>query len=120
MGIMKEVRLAELLSAINDKETKIIDVRPIDAYNGWKLMTEARGGHIKGTKSLPAKWTNFMDWIEIVNSKGISHHHRIVVYGYDKTKTEKVADRFFNVGYNDVKVYNHFIDEWSSNPENHL
>ena len=78
MEFMKEVRLAELLSAIDDKKTKIIDVRPIDAYNGWKLMNEARGGHIKSAKSLPAKWANYIDWIEIVNSKGISTDHKIV------------------------------------------
>ena len=117
MEFMKEVRLAELLSAIDDKKTKIIDVRPIDAYNGWKLMNEARGGHIKSATSLPAKWANYIDWIEIVNSKGISTDHKIVVYGYNKSEAEKVADRFLSFGYNNVSIYSHFVDEWSNNPE---
>ncbi len=116
MEFMKEVRLAEILSAIDDKKTKIIDVRPIDAYNGWKLMNETRGGHIKGAKSLPAKWTNYMDWIEIVKSKEISTDDKIIVYGYNREETQKVARRFWNFGFTDVSVYYHFV-EWSVNPE---
>jgi len=111
---MDEIQLSELLSIVDNKNTKVIDVRSNDAYNGWRLRNEVRGGHIKEAKSLPAKWADYMDWIEIVNSKGLSHHHKIVIYGYNKTETEKVANRFLRFGYNDVKIYNHFIDEWSS------
>ena len=58
----------ELSDLLEDKNTIIIDIRPVDAYNGWRCENEKRGGHIKGAKSLPLKWTNYMDWIEIVRS----------------------------------------------------
>ena len=61
----------ELEKLIDNKDIKIIDIRPIDAYNGWKLGGENRKGHIKGAKTLPLKWTNYMDWIEVVRSKYI-------------------------------------------------
>jgi len=79
---MKEISGIELLGMIGEPEVRIIDVRPVDAYNGWMLQNESRGGHIKGAKSLPAKWTNYIDWIEIVRSKGILPEHTVVLYGY--------------------------------------
>jgi thiosulfate/3-mercaptopyruvate sulfurtransferase len=59
------------LKLLNDENVKIIDVRPVDAYSGWKCADKKRGGHIKGAKSLPSKWLNYMEWIEIVNGKEI-------------------------------------------------
>jgi thiosulfate/3-mercaptopyruvate sulfurtransferase len=117
MTKLVELSTNELVKLLENKNTKIIDVRPVDAYNGWKLENEARGGHIKGAKSLPVKWTNYMDWIEIISSKGILPDRKIVVYGYNKVESEKVTNRFLHVGYRDVNIYNHFIDEWSLNPE---
>lgn len=93
----------------------IIDIRPVDAYNGWILCGELRGGHIKGSKSLPARWAGYIDWIEIVRSKMILPEHEIVIYGYLKQETEKIARRFLNAGYQNINIYNHFTDEWSSN-----
>ena len=91
---------------------KIVDIRPIDAYNGWRLHNEKRGGHIKGAKSLPAKWTNYMDWIEIVDSKGLRHEDDLIIYGYTKDESEQVAKLFNRIGYDKVAVYNHFLSEW--------
>ena len=96
---------------------------PREAYNGWKLKNEARGGHIKGARSLPLKWTNYMDWIEIVRSKGIHPDQALVIYGYDFVESEKVAERFSRSGYENIRVYNQFLDEWCTNaalPMDHL
>jgi thiosulfate/3-mercaptopyruvate sulfurtransferase len=79
------------------------------------LQYESRCGHIKGAKSLPAKWFEYVDWIEIVRSKKILPQHKIVVYGYSSAESEKVAKAFLHAGYNDVSIYNQFITEWSSN-----
>lgn len=113
MAKILELTTVELAELLENKNTKIIDARPVDAYNGWKLENETRGGHIKGARSLPLKWTNYLDWIEIVNSKTILPKHKIVVYGYNKKDAEKVASHFLNAGFSDVNVYNHFINEWS-------
>jgi len=72
----KQLSTKELLSFIENKNGIIIDIRPVDAYNGWTLKNEKRGGHIKGAKSLPLKWTKYIDWIEIVRSKNILPDHQ--------------------------------------------
>ena len=106
------ISTAELKKQLSDPQTSIIDVRPIEAYNGWKISNESRGGHIKGARSLPLKWTNYIDWIEIVRSKGIFPDQLLIIYGYGSEESEKVAERFSRSGYDQVKVYKHFPDEW--------
>ena len=105
----------ELVDKIENPDVKLIDVRPIEAYNGWRLKNEIRGGHIKGARSLPFKWLNYIDWIEIVRVKEIMPRHSLIIYGYDKFETKKVANQFIRAGYDDVRIYHNFIDEWSAN-----
>ena len=112
-----ELSANELVKILENKDTKIIDARPVDAYNGWKLENEIRGGHIKGAKSLPVKWANHMDWIEVVRSKHILPEHKIVVYGYTPEQNQTVANLFVKAGYDNIFIYNHFIEEWAGNHE---
>jgi len=116
--MFKEITTKELIVLLPSQLVKIVDVRPVDAYNGWKLKGEARGGHIRGAKSLSAKWATYIDWIEIVRSKGILPEHEIIVYGYSKEEAEKIARRFAQGDYPKIKIYNHFLQEWS--PKNEL
>ncbi|MFO7923041.1 MAG: rhodanese-like domain-containing protein [Bacteroidales bacterium] len=111
---VKEISTEEFKKAIDNPAKKIIDVRPIDAYNGWQLNNEPRGGHISGARSLPFKWTDYIDWIEMVRLKQILPEHDIIVYGYNKDETDIVAERFIASGYGKVSVYYHFIDEWTA------
>ncbi len=111
-----EISTKELLDRIEDPELKIIDVRPVEAYNGWKLCREARGGHIKSARSLPLKWINYIDWLEIVRSKGLALKDELILYGYEKEETEKAARQFIKAGYKKVRVYNEYVNEWS--PDN--
>ena len=113
----KEVTTRELSILIEKPETRIIDVRPVDAYNGWPFQKEARGGHIKNARSLPVKWIKYLDWIEVVRSKQIQPEHHIIVYGYDDIYSVEVAMRLLRSGYNHVSVYNSFVKEWSGNTE---
>ncbi|MGB3345136.1 MAG: rhodanese-like domain-containing protein [Aequorivita sp.] len=118
-----QISTDELAALIGNENTKIIDVRPVDAYNGWKLAGEKRGGHIKGAKSLPVKWTNYMDWIEVVRHKQIVPENKIVIYAYSEEDSIKVAILFAKAGYLDVSIYNHFLKEWTANedlPMEHL
>ncbi len=107
----------ELLSQLDNSQICIVDVRPVDAYNGWRFQDELRGGHIKGARNVSAKWMKYIEWIEIVSSKGISPEHNLVLYGYDETQTVKVARQFMKAGYPNVRVYHRFADEWSTNEE---
>jgi len=114
---LREVSTGELLLLIEKQETRIIDVRSADAYNGWPLQNEPRGGHIKNARSLPVKWIKYIDWIEMVRHKQIFPGHHIIVYGTNDADAGKVAIRLLTSGYDHVSVYNRFVKEWSGNPE---
>ncbi len=115
--MIKEIFTNELLGILEENETKIIDVRTVDAYNGWKFQNEVRGGHIKNAKSLPAKWLKYIDWIEIVRHKNILKDDKIVIYGRTKQEALNVAGRFLRSGYEKVSIYNHFVDDWALNSQ---
>ncbi|MCF8224725.1 MAG: hypothetical protein K9J30_02475 [Bacteroidales bacterium] len=112
-----EISGSVLLHLVNDKTVTIIDIRSVEAYNGWKLQHEKRGGHIKNARSLPVKWTNYIDWIEVVRFKNILPEHKIIIYGYDKKDIDIVARRFLKSGFTDVNAYYGFRDEWTADPE---
>ncbi|MFO8022332.1 MAG: rhodanese-like domain-containing protein, partial [Perlabentimonas sp.] len=113
--MIKSISTKELASFISASDVYVIDTRPVDAYNGWQLEGEKRGGHIKGAKSLPLKWTKYMDWIEIVRSKGIAPNHKVIIYGYSENDSQLVAQQFVKAGYGDVAIYMGFVEEWSAN-----
>lgn len=112
---MSSISTEELEGKIGNLDFQIIDVRPIEVYNGWKFNNEKRGGHIKGARSVPFKWLNYIDWIEIVRAKGIMPSNSLVIYGSDKFETEKVANQFIKAGYKDVRVFHNYITEWNVN-----
>ncbi len=114
---IKQITTTELLNFRDNKNGIIIDIRPVEAYNGWRIQNESHGGHIKGAKSLPFSWSKYIDWIEIVRSKGILPDNQIVLYSYSSEESEKIAQLFIRAGYKDVSVYDHFVDEWIINPE---
>ena len=112
---IKQIDSEELLRKLEEPDVTIIDIRSPDAYNGWTERNEVRGGHIKGAKSLPFRWSKYIDWIEIVRSKKILPEYTLVIYGYDKTNIETVTKQFIKSGYPNVFVYYSFINEWSEN-----
>ena len=114
---MKEISTEELKRKIKDKLVKIIDIRPVEAYNGWCLMNESRGGHIPGAKSLPYKWSNYMDWIEMVRHKDIEPEHELIIYGYEKGQIIKMIEHFEKSGFKNVTGYFNFLTEWVKNGE---
>ncbi len=115
MTEFNQISTKEVEELLENENAKIIDVRPIDAYNGWKLQNEIRGGHVKGAKSLPIKWTNYHDWIEIVKTKNILPQNKIVIYGYTTEQSITVANQFLKNGYKDISIYSQFVNKWSSN-----
>jgi len=113
----KKISTTDLLRYSTDPGTTIIDVRPVEAYNGWRLKHEQRGGHIRGARSLPLKWTGYMDWIEIVRFKGILPEQFLIIYGYTPEEAFQVAERFSRSGYGRIAIYEGFMGEWSASPD---
>ncbi len=116
MNKYKTIKTDELIKK-QKGGAKIIDVRSVDAYNGWKKQNEKRGGQIKGAKSLPHKWTQYMDWIETVKHKGFDPGDEIILYGYSAQESEKVAAQFGKAGYNNISLYHDFLKEWVTNED---
>ena len=112
-----EITTKELNALLDESGTRIIDIRPVDAYNGWKLENELRGGHIIGARSLPYKWSAYMDWIEVVRSKQILPGNHLVIYGYSREQILEIAALFEKAGYHHISVYYHFMEEWTGNSE---
>ncbi|HEX3020155.1 MAG TPA: rhodanese-like domain-containing protein [Chitinispirillaceae bacterium] len=107
-----ELETTEVAKKLNIPHVKLIDIRPVEAYNGWRLENECRGGHIQSAKSLPLKWTQYIDWTDIVRSKKIDPQDELIIYGYHKDESEKVANLFLMAGYRKVGLYNKFLKEW--------
>ena len=84
----------ELRRRLDDPTLTIIDVRPIAAYNGWRLAGETRGGHVPGAKAFPATWLGSVDQPEIARllaEKGAIQGRDIVVYGDGDTDAHAVG-----------------------------
>ncbi len=110
----KEISTKALAERILEGNTAVVDVRSAEAYNGWQIRGESRGGHILSARSLPARWASYLDWIDIVRSKGIAPHQPIVLYGYDPQESMRIAKQFERAGYIDIYYYHGFIREWSA------
>lgn len=102
----------QLEEKIQNGKSEIIDLRTADAYNGWPLPGEKRGGHIPRARSLPFKWSKYMDWIEIVRNKNIAKDKEIVLYGVSREELVNVAGLFQKAGYRDIYIYELFSSEW--------
>ncbi len=111
---LHEISTSALQQMLKQKDCILIDVRPTEAYNGWSLQGEIRNGHIAGARSLPVKWAEYIDWIEIVRHKRILPHHRIVLYGYNDDDVITVAERFDGAGYEKLTIYRGFLSEWTT------
>ena len=109
---MRTINTHELLSKLAQPDLRLIDVRSVQAYNGWRHHNEPRGGHIRGARSLPHKWLKYVDWMDIVQSKGFSTEHEIIVYGDDFRQTRSVGQQFVRAGYTRVGIYHDLIDQW--------
>jgi len=82
----KFISVAELRTRLHDPLTLLIDTRPTPAYNGWRLGTESRGGHIPGAVSLPSDWLGSLsddDLDELLAAKGGGAEQTLIVYGDD-------------------------------------
>ena len=55
------IDVVELAARLDDPELRIVDVRPLAAYNGWRLRNEPRGGHVPGAVAFPNAWLDTVD-----------------------------------------------------------
>ena len=78
-----------LRANLDDPGLTVIDVRPIAAYNGWRLGAETRGGHIPGAGAFPIAWLDAQEAAEtarLLADKGATAGRAIVVYGHGRRR----------------------------------
>jgi molybdopterin synthase sulfurtransferase len=115
-GTIRTVSAAQIVESLSRPARPILDIRPVDAYNGWKLRGEPRGGHIPSARSLPGPWAHYIDWPDILEAKDIRPEQSPILYGYDETEAMALAERFLRAGFREVGVFPSFVEEWSAQP----
>ena len=112
----KELTVNEVSKALEDESWVLVDTRPSDAYNGWKLDGIERGGHLPGAVDFPAKWldSDREDKAEILSAalrvKGIEPHQHVVLYGTNRLDRDRVAAYLGEFGFQ--KLYDFDLNAW--------
>ena len=94
-----------------------MDVRPLAAYNGWRLDAHARGGHIPGAVALPESWLDVVDdadLVELLRSKHVDPGREVVVYGDRSDAVAPLLARLAGLGYHDASSYEAGWAEWAA------
>jgi thiosulfate/3-mercaptopyruvate sulfurtransferase len=111
------IGVADLAAGLDRGDATIVDVRPLAAFNGWRLHGEARGGHIPGAAAFPVHWLQTVDSGEIhklLAEKGILGARPIVVYGNDHDDAGALVDLLVGLGRDDVQVLGGGFGAWSA------
>jgi len=115
----KTIDIAELQDRLDDASLTVVDVRPLAAYNGWRLGEETRGGHIPGAVAFPVLWLDTVDEPEIARlfaGKGITADREIVVYGDGVADASRLAERLVAFGIEGARVFEPGFADWAADP----
>jgi molybdopterin synthase sulfurtransferase len=99
------ITAARLRRRLGDPALTIVDVRPLAAYNGWRLRGEPRGGHIPGAVAFPTAWLTSLDEAELqreLTAKGVVPGRSIVIYGDGPGDAAALVERLVRLGFDDV------------------
>ena len=110
----------ELRNRLGDPNLTIVDVRPIAAYNGWRLRDEDRGGHIPGAVAFPSAWFRSVDGAEIerlLADKNISPDRDVVVYGDGQVDAAAVTGHLGEFGVEGIRVLADGWGGWAADPD---
>jgi 3-mercaptopyruvate sulfurtransferase SseA len=108
---------AELARRLGDPYLTVVDVRPMAAFNGWRLQGEARGGHIPGAIACPSSWLDSGDaeqQRQLLAAKGITPDREIVVYGTHAQDSAAVVSRLRALGYRSTRSYEAGAAAWAA------
>jgi thiosulfate/3-mercaptopyruvate sulfurtransferase len=116
-GELGVISTEELRGRLEDASLTVVDVRPLAAYNGWRLGGEARGGHIPGAVAFPSSWLSSVDEPEIerlLRFKDVADDREVVIYGDDADEVLAVRSRLAELGHAPVRIYEGGWAEWSA------
>jgi thiosulfate/3-mercaptopyruvate sulfurtransferase len=107
----------DLATLLDDPTLAIVDARPLAAYNGWRLLSEERGGHVPGAIAFPVSWLRTIESEEVsslLTEKGVLAATRIVVYGDGPADAGALAWRLAELGQADVSVLEGGWPAWAA------
>jgi thiosulfate/3-mercaptopyruvate sulfurtransferase len=105
-----------LAARLADPNLRILDARPLAAFNGWRLRGESRGGHVPGAGALPSEWLPHLDEADLLK---LAAQHRlepgatIVVYGYDQAEADELIGRLTAIGVRPILRLDPGWEAWS-------
>lgn len=106
-----DLTLSEASQIVNDPDWVIVDTRPTDAFNGWKLEGVKRGGHLPNAVDFPAGWlrvehANKAELLSVaLRVKGITPDRKILLYSVDAQDRDRVAAYLRQAGYRHVRGF---------------
>src|SRR6202165_1093829 len=113
------VSLTELRERLSAPQLRIVDIRALPAYNGWRSSDAARGGPIPGAVAFPRAWLESVDAPEVerlLRSKGILASREVVLYGDRAEDTLALKSRLAELGHAGVRIYEGGWFEWAADP----
>jgi molybdopterin synthase sulfurtransferase len=117
---IQSITTSGLRERLEDPSLTLIDVRPLAAYNGWRLNGEARGGHIPGAAAFPIDWLQTVDEPEIarlVAGKGVAADRDVVVYGTGIDDAAAFAEKLAALGISEARVFADGFATWAADPD---
>lgn len=116
----KELTVNDIAQTLEDEDWILVDTRPTDAYNGWKLGGVKRGGHLPGAVDFPADWLDSArdDKAEVLSAalhvKGIEPYRHVVLYDTDPQRRNRVAAYLSESGFK--QLYDFDLNAWIEEP----
>jgi 3-mercaptopyruvate sulfurtransferase SseA len=96
----------------------VVDVRPLFAYNGWRRLGAARGGHVPGAVAFPSSWLHSVEEDEVERmlvAKGIVPTRDILVYGDHRDDIDAFGARLASLGHTGVRTFD--FSAWTADLE---
>ena len=117
--VRSTIDTAELRTRLADPALTIVDVRPLTAYNGWRVGDDARGGHIPGAVAFPAAWLDGLDAPEVerqLTRKGVVAGREIAVYGQGLDDARSFVTGLSRFGIDTARVHQDGFGAWAADP----
>lgn len=99
----------------------LVDTRSDEAFNGFKLSEDVKGGHIPGSIQFPVTWMDKVKDVELtalLEEKGIKKDSEVVVYSDHGEESMKLLTALKEMGYE--KVSNYSYAEWCADDSNEV